>query len=250
MSTASYTIASRRSRPRLASCRTRIAYMRRWRRRRPRSAQTRGRAGARASIAPKGGVACPLSSWRPTGLPSRRQPCRSRLGRCRSRARRRCGYPPVRATPPNPRPKTAYRPRLHQPHPWPSSGATLPTDGGFAHSGGLEAALQLGLWVTPRALVAHDALRQFGVAAVSSTLQQQRLLRTLREAHPHPCPTLLSHFVPPLLPLACPRPASVPVHAAATLPHPHPHPGTTSRELPRRIDCVQALHLELCDGRI
>ena len=38
----------------------------------------------------------------------------------------------------------------------------------------LEAALQLGLLGNAKGARMHDALRQFGVAAVSSTLQQQR----------------------------------------------------------------------------
>ena len=49
--------------------------------------------------------------------------------------------------------------------------ATLPT-GGFAHSGGLEAALQLGL-LGSRGPQMSDALCQMGIAIVGSALQQQ-----------------------------------------------------------------------------
>ena len=50
--------------------------------------------------------------------------------------------------------------------------ATLPT-GGFAHSGGLEAALQLGLLVGRGDAAIHGSLREVGTAAVLSAAQQQ-----------------------------------------------------------------------------
>jgi len=50
--------------------------------------------------------------------------------------------------------------------------ATLPT-GGFAHSGGIEAALQFGLLGTAKGSQMHAALRQVTTVAIASAVQQQ-----------------------------------------------------------------------------